>query len=83
MECSAASAEGYSQQHVPGGEDDDDPCDQKLSPRESAKRKRVLFFSKLPEYFCWIPSDNSVGRHIFGHDTARANNGMLAHSNTS
>ena len=41
MEFSADSAEVYSQQHVPGGEDDDDPCDQKLSPREIAQLKRA------------------------------------------
>jgi hypothetical protein len=42
-----------------------------------------LFFSNLPQDSCWIPSDNSVGRHIFGHYTASANNGVLAHSNAT
>ena len=41
MALSADSTEGHSQQHVPGGEDDNDPCDQKLSPREIAKLKRA------------------------------------------
>ena len=39
MELSADSTAEYSQQDVSGGKDVDDPCDQKLSPREIAQLK--------------------------------------------
>jgi hypothetical protein len=43
----------------------------------------VLGLGNLPAYPCWIPSDNGVGRHVFRHHTAGANDGVLTHGQTA
>lgn len=40
----------------------------------------VLFRKAIFDNFCRIPADNSIRRHIFGHNASCCNNGAFAQS---
>src|SRR6266446_5846537 len=42
-----------------------------------------LFPCGLSDHPGWTPCDNSIGRHVFGANTAGANNGVFPHSNAT